>query len=243
MARAFWGGNSEYLMVAATPIVAAPFSVALWAYTTDASKDQSVFWLGDKDASADFWSLILSGTAAGDPVVWQVVDSTAASATTTAGYNADGGWHHMCGVEISSVSRAAYFDGGSKGTDTTDRTPDNSDSCAIAMKRDTTPGSPHYGGIAEVGLWDVALTDAEVAILALGYSPRFVRPANLVACWPLIRDDRDIVDGYNMTPYNAPSIAAHPRIIYPSPVFYSIPAAGAPPAYTVPLHHILEMSA
>ncbi len=44
------------------------------------------------------------------------------------------------------------------------------------------------GRIAEVAIWDVILTADEAAILSKGYSPLFVRPQNLVAYWPLIRE-------------------------------------------------------
>jgi hypothetical protein len=71
--------------------------------------------------------------------------------------------------------------------------------------------------MAEVGIWNAALTDAEVAILALGYSPDQVRPASLVEYWKLIgRNSPETgIKGYDMTLYNAPLVANHPRIIYP----------------------------
>jgi len=86
--------------------------------------------------------------------------------------------------------------------------------------------------LAEAGLWDAALTDAEVAILGVGYSPLFVRPQSLVAYWPLVRDAKDRVGGYDLTAGGGPVVAAHPRIIYPSPQF--VPrkiAAAAAAAY------------
>lgn len=41
------------------------------------------------------------------------------------------------------------------------------------------------GDISEVGYWNVALTDADVAVLAKGVSPLLVRPEGLVAYWSL----------------------------------------------------------
>lgn len=36
-------------------------------------------------------------------------------------------------------------------------------------------------------IWDVALSDAEVALLSRGASPMLVRPEALVEYWPMIR--------------------------------------------------------
>ena len=63
-------------------------------------------------------------------------------------------------------------------------------------------------------------------MLARGYSPLFVRPQNLVAYWPLIRDeDQDRVGGYDMAAYNTPSVAAHPPIIYSAQLHIPAPAS------------------
>ena len=86
------------------------------------------------------------------------------------------------------------------------------------------------GRIAEAAIWNVELTDAEVAILGKGFSPPFIRPESLVFYAPLIRDeDDDRVGGLSLTAYNTPTIASHPPIIYPAPPFLSFPTGAAPP--------------
>jgi len=133
-------------------------------------------------------------------------------------------WNHVAAIFTSSTSRAVFVNGGNKGT--------NSDSVAVGHNPDLTGigcyvriGDQDWfewnGRIAEVGFWNVALTDEEVAVLAKGYSPLFVRPQNLVAYWPLIRegssiDNMDIVGKYNMDDHHNPTDAPHCRIIYPS---------------------------
>ena len=64
------------------------------------------------------------------------------------------------------------------------------------------------GDLAHIAIWNVALTDAEIASLyngGIGLDPRYVRSANLVAYWPLIRNDLDYIGGYNLTAYNSPT--------------------------------------
>jgi hypothetical protein len=72
------------------------------------------------------------------------------------------------------------------------------------------------GKVAEVGIWQATLTDAEVAILGKGYSPLFVQPDKLLFYIPLIRDnDQDLIGGLSLSEVGSPTITDHPRIIYP----------------------------
>ena len=83
--------------------------------------------------------------------------------------------------------------------------------------------------IAEAAVWNVDLTDAEVAILAAGYSPLFVRPQFLVAYWSLFGDsspEPDIIGGYDMTLNNGPTQATHPIIHYPVRTLFTVPDIG-----------------
>jgi hypothetical protein len=80
------------------------------------------------------------------------------------------------------------------------------------------PGLHLNGRLAECAIWNVALTAAEIASLVKAFSPLLIRPASLVAYWPLIgRHDPEICPkgGFDMTLTNTPTTAAHPRIIMP----------------------------
>jgi hypothetical protein len=86
----------------------------------------------------------------------------------------------------------------------------------------------------------VALTDDEAVILSLGYSPVFVRPANLVAYWPLVgrsSPEPDIVGGYDMTLVGSPTVADHPRIIYSTSDRLGLTAATAATNPLLPEEH------
>jgi hypothetical protein len=76
-------------------------------------------------------------------------------------------------------------------------------------------GGLYMGGqIAEVGIWNAALTAAEIASLAKGMTCDKVRPQSLVFYAPLVRDLNDQKGGLTITNNNAATVAAHPRI-YP----------------------------
>lgn len=223
MARLFDDAASEYLEISQAVVSVHPLTIACWFRSDDITVGQILMAIHSDDyPGADFWSLACSGDASGDPVsaISGVSLTAFSTAETTTGYSANT-WHHACGVFSANNSRAAYIDGGSKGTNSIARNVSGVDTTNIGAFNITGVGtfSAMSGRIAEAGIWNAALTDAEVAVLAAGYSPLFVRPQNLIAYWPLIREeDQDRVGGYNLTAYNTPGVSNHPRIFYPNKV-------------------------
>jgi hypothetical protein len=217
MARLFDDGSSQYLYVNSTPITAAPFTMACWFNTDDDTIAQALMYIGDKDTDGDDrWQLAAHGIAGA--VRFQAADGGDANADTTSDFSANT-WHHACGIELASNSRKVLLDGANLGTDSTEKTPDNADRIAVGAIADPTPAGYASGRIAEAAMWNVALSEAEGATLAQGFSPLFVQPQNLVAYYPLIRDDdNDWIGGYDLTATNTPTVATHPpKVIYPNP--------------------------
>lgn len=68
------------------------------------------------------------------------------------------------------------------------------------------------GLIAEVGIWNAALTAAEIASLAKGMTCDKVRPQSLVFYAPLVRDLIDQKGGLPITNNNGATVANHPRV-------------------------------
>lgn len=86
-------------------------------------------------------------------------------------------------------------------------------------------------------MWTVALTTAEIALLADGLSPLFVRPQSLAFYAPLFGragaggEEEDWVGGAPLTATGSPTVTDHPRIIYPrrrSMIFVPAAVSGAP---------------
>jgi len=69
------------------------------------------------------------------------------------------------------------------------------------------------GSIAEAAIWNAALTDAEIASLAAGFTPDQIRPQSLQFYAPLVRDLVDVRGGRTITNVNSATVATHPRII------------------------------
>lgn len=82
------------------------------------------------------------------------------------------------------------------------------------------------GLIAEAAIWNAALTDAEVAVLAAGYSPLLVRSQSLVFYIPLVREILDVVGGVTITNNNGSTVGDHCRIILPTRPTLLVPPPG-----------------
>jgi hypothetical protein len=162
-------------------------------------------------------NLYANGGAAGDPLTVEIDGPTAGpvSKNTSTGYSANT-WHHACVVFSATNSRSVYLDGGGKATETTETGNPIVDRTGIGVVYRNTPAAYTDGRIAEAGIWNVALTDAEVAALANGVSPALIQPQSLKLYSPLIRNPSlDPLHGDLLSVGNGPlTVATHPRIIH-----------------------------
>jgi hypothetical protein len=123
---------------------------------------------------------------------------------------------HAAGVWASSTSRSVYLDGANKVTDTAASTPSGINRAAIGVSRASSIDQAFNSGgrLAEAGFWNAALTDEEIAALAKGIPPIMIRPQNLVAYLPLVRDLFD-ARGNAFAITGSLTAADHPRIYAP----------------------------
>lgn len=228
-ARSF-NGSSDFLNVAATPVTAYPLTLAAWFNSSNITVNQHILEVYDT-ALISGHAIAALGAVAGDPVrARSFQNDLFAQASTTTGYSANT-WHHAAGVFTSATDRAAFIDGGSKGTNANNRTPTGLDSVGIGRSfSGGTPAQYFNGLVAEAAIWDVALTDSEILQLARGVSPMMVRPSNIVFYAPLVgrfSPEIEIVGGNNLTVTGA--IAAdHTRMTYWAFNEAGVRVAGAP---------------
>ena len=199
----------------ATPITAAPFTISCLARHGVNNVSDTVVSITQKASSTERWQLQFRDQAGPpvDPCRFLALDSpTLSQANTTTGKTIST-WHHLCGSIDSVGGLAAYIDGGSKGTGSFSATPDATDTLTIGAVNDASPAELLTGDMAEVAMWNRQLTDDEVALLGLRFSPLFVR-RGLIFYAPLIRGAVDIVGGLALTVTGA-TVTDHPRVIYP----------------------------
>jgi|GEM_PF-1616296 len=239
MARSFDLGSSEYLRYAGAPVIVPPFSMTCWAYPLDITNFSALMAIASSGNYRDTHYLGLAGHVAGDPVYAVTGDAGAwGTAETSSGYSS-GSWQHFCGVWSATNARAVYLDGANKGTDATSKTPAGIDQTALANRWGNGLANAFLDGrMAWPAIWNVALTDAEVAQLAAGFCPLLIRPQNLVAFWPLGglhgANDNDIVGGYHLTAINTPTWAEHPGgLWYPSGAAIGLPIPVAADVYPI----------
>lgn len=186
-ARRSWA-STIYLSVGSAVVSSMPMTFCAWAKTSVTGTLQALIHIGDTAVgpTQNRWSLTVDTadkvTATTNTTTGTVsaVTSTTISAST---------WFHACATFTSATSRAAYLNGGGKGTNTTSRSPASVDTTAIGVlfgSSITQPCGP--AGTCDIAwptIWSVALSDAEVAILATGVDPRLIQPEDIVAFWPL----------------------------------------------------------
>lgn len=227
MSRYFDRVTEQYLQLDSPVLTGVPITMACWVYNTAFSDNEVIMNLVDKSSTKKgFMFYMRFGTGVLRAVTESDADSEYAEASQAPSVDT---WHHVCAVYAAVDDRRCYLDGGNKGTESTSITPSGIDRTAIGQVGDSTPGRYLESRVAEAAIWNRALTDAEVLMLSKAYSPSFV-PQSLVAYWPLVRDaDTDIVGGFNLTAFNAPTVANHPRIIYPARIslFPPVAAGGA----------------
>jgi hypothetical protein len=203
--------------------------MACWFRSDDTTINQTLMCISDTGTDVNYFRLSAMGASAGDPVRADTTATTTGDADTTTGFSANT-WHHACGVFAGTADRRAFIDGGSKGTDVVNEVPTGLDTTAIGRLARLTPAGYTSGRIAEAAIWDVALSDVEVALLAKGYSPLFVRPASLTLYAPLLGNyspEIDLIGARSLTVTGATK-ADHPRVFMPPPPLVLVdPAAGA----------------
>jgi hypothetical protein len=186
MGRLFNDAAFEYLEINVAVVTAPPFTLAVWGRSNDATVNQCLLFVGDKDVVNHRFELVMAGGIAGDPIVFSRQGGGGTNnVLTTTGFTT-GTWHHCCAVAVANNDAHVYIDGGSEGTSTTSVTVSGADRTSVGRAGASEKTRYMSGDIAEVAIWNVALTDAEVSILANRMSPLLMRPGSLVAYWPII---------------------------------------------------------
>ena len=202
MSRLF---DEELLFNNNPPLINAPVSMSCLLYPITNTDANSLVFVGED--GGDQW------------YVMQLKDRKSAAYSRNAGcfpiaetaqiVGVDS-WFQFGAVFAHATLRSAYFEGGNKATNIVNCAPDGAQFDKVKISGVNTKGN-----MAEVGIWNVALTDEEMEILGKFVSPLLVRPESLVFYLPLIRDDdNDLIGGLHLTEVGTPQIATHPNILH-----------------------------
>ena len=208
MAYDFTAASSQYLSMTSSPVSGPPLTMACWFNADQVTT--SDYLVTVSSATNQYFGLVILGAIAGDPVGAFDFNVGLIGASTTAGYTA-GTWTHAAGVWSSLSNRTAYINGGNSATNTNTQTSFTLTRSQIAALAGVSLNRMN-GLIAEVGIWNAALTDAEIASLAKGMTCDKIRPQSLVFYAPLVRELIDQKGGLTITNNNAATVADHPRV-------------------------------
>lgn len=154
---------------------------------------------------SNFLELITSGTTP------QVRSTPGGSGGT--GTIATGTWYSLTARLISSTSRDVWIDGVSSGSNATSGTPTAPVAIGIGARAGVVPFS---GSIADVGIWNVSLAQADIEALAAGVSPLLIRPDALLHYFPLIDSGTlDLMAPAATVTGTLTKDNDHPRVIMP----------------------------
>ena len=230
MARLFNDAANQSGATGVAVVAAPPFTMGTWVYMTDDTGNHPIMTIDNFASLTIGWSI--NGTAGpGRRIGYSGRGVGLFFVLTTTSWTVNA-WHHACVVSAAANAHAVFLDGGGKATSAVNVVAAGIDDLLLGLNERRNEWLA--GRLAESAVWNAALTDAEVAILAAGYSPLFVRPQSLVAYWPLfgrLSPEIDPVGGFDMTLVNGPTQAPHPRIIYPTRQVLSFPPSAVAPAF------------
>jgi hypothetical protein len=205
-----FNGSSSYIEATSTPVTAEPFTMVCWFNPTNVSTDGALMSIGNSAGSNRF-QMNMNGATGGDTIAISSVGASTATSSSTNLFTANR-WHHAAAVCASNASRIIYLNG-------VQGTP-NTTSITVAGVNNIMIGGRWNGGnrgffantkIAEVAIWNIALTNDEVLSLSKGFAPYLIRPMNLRFYNRCLRRSRDLSQGRTLTEVNITNFD-HPRI-------------------------------
>lgn len=228
---------ADFLVASGVPqgAPAVPFSWAAWCWTANSLNAKTIISIGDKDSATSYHALILQGSGAGQTVRASSHDGSTGNADTSASYPTSE-WFHACGVHASGSSRKAYVNGGNVGSDNAPIAPAAPDRVILGSTADLTPLAYYQGIMAEVAIWDIALSEDQILALSYGARPLSVSGESIVAYWPLMHlsNLRDPIGDFNLTATGGATDESPPKGAMPVievPSFGSASGAALPWLY------------
>jgi hypothetical protein len=209
MAYRFTATSSQYLSAGASVTAGSPVTIAYWVRPTDILVGNFMHVsVGDSGST----NRIQMYRAGGANLSIDLIGTSNAGFFVSSAFSS-GTWAHCACAFASNTSRTPYINGSASSTDTQNIGTQNAfNETLIAARRNVTAGIFGNDTIAEVGIWNAALTAAEIASLAKGMTCDKIRPQSLVFYAPLVRDLVDQKGGLAITNNNGATVAAHTRV-------------------------------
>lgn len=167
-------------VAAQTASAASPITMACWFRASSVASTQVLLSLANS-GSSNVIVLGIRGDAGGGVYAGQYTGVYSQAVTATASTSV---WNHAAAVFFSNSDRRAFLNG-VKTTNT--GTTGDATGMTFLYSGSAADNSAYFTGqISRCAIWNVALTDDEIASLAKGVSPLLVRPQSLLDYWPMV---------------------------------------------------------
>jgi hypothetical protein len=216
MAYDFTAASSQHLTTASTPITAFPLTLACWAKLSVDVGGRVFVALQDSGATSRV-AMSFNGVTSPKRSVQGALFSSSnvfsGVCWSDASVNLNEWYHAAFTISAGNITTAFFNGAAGANTAANAAQPSGIDAIYIGCTESSgTKAGFHDGALAEVGIWNVALTTAEIASLAKGMTCDKVRPQSLVFYAPLVRDLIDAKGGLTITNNNTATVANHPRV-------------------------------
>lgn len=213
MARTFVAASSQFLSLASAFVTALPFTFVGWGKPSDLVGAHPVLVVG-ATATTDTWRLTQNNATVRAVSVAAGITVFAATGSLIS----TGAWQHFAATFTSITDRAAFYNGGNKATNATSNNPATPNQSRIGANYDAGVSNNFFNGdLAECAAWNIALADADIALLAAGEPAQQIQPQALIGVWPIWGNDSPEPDvfGTNAMTLNAgPAKASgHPPVL------------------------------
>lgn len=154
----FTNASSTYLS-ATSPVTAVGFTFACWYWPTTVSSARDLLSIANSSNTADYFNLQQYSSGA---IRVRSSDSTSQSSAVSATLALANQWQLAVGTVTATNARAAYLNGGGKGTSSSTRSTTGVNTFGIGANVGSTPASFFDGYISNVCLWNRVLSDNEI---------------------------------------------------------------------------------
>lgn len=203
-------GTSSYIGATSTPVTGPPFTMACWFNPLSDSLGGVIMSIGNS-AAADRFQLGANGDQPNDPITFYAQQGASNATASATGYLLNT-WQHAAAVCSGNASRSIFRNGAQKATNTTSIIPASVNSILIGARWSAGARGAFFNGrVAEVGIWNVALTDDEVVSLSKGFAPYLIRPGSLKFYNRCIQASQDLSEGRALSEVTITKFD-HPRI-------------------------------
>lgn len=200
--------------------MADPITISVWVRASTTNNNMAIVSIQTNDASGGIGRRFIGALGSSGFSGQWTIDAVDAGTRVLGSKIVPGQLYHLAAVFASSTDRRLYVNGALDGSDTDAPTTSFEGHRALVGMRFTTGtsyGQFFDGVIAEVAIWNIELTAAQIAGLAAGRDPRAVSATQPVVYWPM-RGNASPEPGWHgiapsLTLSNSPAATNHPIVV------------------------------